>query len=86
MFYAWLYNCQNPVEKLEAGIISIRSISGGFITLQIKDINNIQDNFDEFQDHVINLISEISDSNTPFIQTEDTNQCTWCDFKSICNR
>ncbi len=86
MFYAWLYNCQNPVEKLEAGIISIRSISGGFITLQIKDINNIQDNFEEFQDHVINLISEISDSNTPFIQTEDTNQCTWCDFKSICNR
>lgn len=86
MFYAWLYNCQNPVEKLDAGIISIRSISEGFITLQIKDINNIQDNFEEFQEYLINLIIEISDSNTPFMQTEDTNQCTWCDFKSICNR
>ena len=86
VYYAWLYNQQQPIEKLEAGIISLRSISEGFISLKIKSINRIQDYFDKFTESILKLVNEIIDPHIPFTQTKDPTQCAWCDYKSICNR
>ena len=86
IFYAWLYHHQNPITKLETGIISLRSISNGFIPLKLKEYDNIQDYFDDFSKSLIKLVTDISDTNLPFTQTDDTSRCEWCDFKSICNR
>lgn len=86
IYYAWLYNQQHPIEKLEAGIISLRSISEGFITLKIKDVSRIQDYFNEFTQSILKLVSEILDPDVPFTQTTDSSQCAWCDYKTICNR
>jgi len=87
LFYAWLYYRQEQsTKKIETGIISLRSISNGFIPLIIRDLDNIQDYFDEFTISIENLVNKISDTNIPFSQTDDRTRCTWCDYKSICNR
>lgn len=86
IYYAWLFNRQQPAEKLETGIISLRSISEGFISLNLKDVHKIQDYFSEFTELIMKLISEITNPDTPFAQTNDTKRCTWCDYKPICNR
>ena len=86
VFYAWLYHRNNPNSKIETGIISLRNISNGFIPLKIHNLENIQDYFDEFTSLIVNIIKEISDINIPFLQTDDEARCTWCDYKSICNK
>jgi len=86
LFYAWLYYRQNPNSKIETGIISLRSISNGFIPLKIQDVDNIQDYFGEFTKLIENIVKDISDINIPFSQTDDITRCTWCDYKSVCNR
>ena len=85
IFYAWLFNREHPVENLETGIISLRSMSAGFINLKLREFDKIQDYFDEFTTSILSLVSDITDTNKPFIQTDDTTRCTWCDYKSICN-
>ena len=32
------------------------------------------------------LLSEIFDQKTPFVQTEDKKSCEYCDFKGVCRR
>ena len=86
IYYAWLYSQQHPDEKLETGIISLRNLSNGFIPLILKDIPNVSDFFMEFTASILKLVDEILDVEEPFTQTNDTTQCEWCDFKSICNR
>ncbi len=86
VFYAWLYYQQQSIKRLEAGIISLRNISQGFISLKFKDIDSIQDYFQEFTESILELINEITDPHLPFTQTNDLSQCTWCNYKSICNR
>lgn len=86
LFYAWLYYKEHPKSKIETGIISLRSISNGFIPLKISGFDNISDYLDNFTHSVISLVKNISDEGTPFIQTDDAKRCTWCDYKSICNR
>lgn len=86
IYYAWLFNQIQPSDKLEAGVISLRSISAGFISLKLQGIEKIQDFFMEFERSMLELVSKILDKNTPFTQTNDSFQCLWCDFKSICNR
>ena len=86
IYYAWLYNQKEHIEKLEAGIISLRSLSEGFISLKIQGINRIQDYFSEFTNSLLKLVGKILDPQSPFTQTPDSSQCSWCDYKSICNR
>ena len=86
IFYAWLYSQQQPNEKLETGIISLRNLSNGFIPLIINGVPNINDFFTEFTASILKLVDEILNNKEPFRQTNDTTQCEWCDFKSICNR
>ena len=86
LFYAWLYQQQHPCNKIEAGIMSLRSKSAGFIPLVISEFENFKDCFDEFTNSVLDLVEQILDANTLFSQTEDKSRCTWCDYKTICNR
>ena len=86
IFYAWLYYRNHPKSKIETGIISLRSMSNGYITLKITDSDNIIDYLDDFTDSIMSLVNNISDKSTAFIQTDDIKRCTWCDYKDICNR
>ena len=41
---------------------------------------------EEFESKVKDTLCEMFDRKIPFRQCEDTNTCTYCDFKSICGR
>ncbi len=49
-------------------------------------INNYFDVAEEFDASLDQLLSEIFLSDTPFTQTEDTNQCLICPYAEICHR
>ncbi len=86
IYYAWLANKNYPTEKLESGIVSIRNISNGFIPVLLKQHNDISEFFTEFEENIIKITSDILNKETTFTKTQDKNQCTWCDYKSVCNR
>lgn len=85
LYYAWLYNMAHPKANIETGIISMRSLSNGFMPLSLKEFSNISDYFKEFEESVLELIDEINNGSLPFVQTDDVERCKYCDFKSICN-
>lgn len=41
---------------------------------------------DEFRHRLQSLLQEIFDPNEPFVQTEQTRQCEYCDFRRLCRR
>ena len=41
---------------------------------------------DEFEKKLAELINEIKNPDMPFKQTEDLDNCTYCEFKVMCNR
>jgi CRISPR/Cas system-associated exonuclease Cas4 (RecB family) len=41
---------------------------------------------DEFEQNLIGLLNDLLDKEVPFKQTEDTDRCKYCDFKTICGR
>lgn len=86
IFYAWLYSRNIPDAKLQTGIISLRSLSEGYIKLNLTDYDNVVDYFPEFTESLLKLVTEISDPLISFTQTNNTERCEWCDYKSICNR
>lgn len=49
-------------------------------------VNNFAFFEDEFRERLQVLLEEIFDKNEPFTQTEERKKCSYCDFKSICNR
>ena len=40
----------------------------------------------EFENELTTILNELFDFSTPFKQTEDSDACTFCDFKTICRR
>ena len=40
----------------------------------------------EFENELTTVLDELFDFSTPFKQTEDSDACTFCDFKTICRR
>ncbi|ADV44474.1 PD-(D/E)XK nuclease family protein [Bacteroides helcogenes] len=49
-------------------------------------ISNFALHEDEFRERLQTLLREIYSRETPFDQTEDTKQCEFCDFRSLCKR
>ena len=50
---------------------------------EITDINPLREEFTERLDH---LLSEMFSPTTTFTQTACEEHCTYCPFKTICNR
>ncbi len=86
MYYAWLYNLKYSNSNIEAGIISMRSMSHGFIPLILKEFQDISEYFQIFGESVHTLVDEISNTNIPFRQTDKIERCKFCDYSTICNR
>ncbi len=86
LFYTYLFQKNNPsTQQIVPGIFSMRAISSGFITASLPE--GADDNLiPEFEKVLTEIISEIFDPQSPFIQTENKDACNWCDYKGICNR
>ncbi|NVO21624.1 MAG: PD-(D/E)XK nuclease family protein [Bacteroidetes bacterium] len=90
--YAWLYRCSKdtaPISsvKLISGIISMRLSSRYLINATIGKIEEIDDQvLLTFESLLGRIISDIVDSEKPFVQTDNLDVCKNCAYQSICNR
>ncbi len=87
-FYAWLYHKQTSIdESIYPGIYSLKKLSEGFIKLKTPDGNNLnKENYKNFEELLLNLAEEIFDKNINFTQTQDVKLCSYCNYKTICNK
>ena len=69
---ARLFNCMYPVPKLGKGGVAQTQVSAAF--------------WDIVKEKLSALLSEMADPAIPFRRTEDTKQCGYCDFRTICGR
>ena len=84
--YGWLYNKNNPaITSLQAGLISLRSAAGQIVNVAYND-EDLLSWMSEFEDGLKQLLKQIFLDEEPFSQTRNTNHCTYCDFKNLCNR
>ncbi len=84
--YGWLFKQNFPETKnLSVGLFSLRNLSEGFISPAALSENPDSWHLD-FEATLKTLLTEIFDGNKSFCQTADTANCTYCDFKTICNK
>lgn len=72
-------------HPLKAGIFKLRSFDDGIDWL--NDGEKITDEqLNDFQELLAIKIAELLNPTIPFVQTNDLQQCTYCDYKGICSR
>ena len=89
LMYAYLYSKKNKTENLNAGIITFRSLSKGFMPVCCPGSNNnIIDEaaIGKFEEILFSIISSVFNTDIPFVQTEDAETCRNCPFAGICIR
>ncbi|MGB5429429.1 PD-(D/E)XK nuclease family protein [Eudoraea sp.] len=77
--YSFMYQIINPIEKMNAGIISFKNLGSGpfyFSTKNSrntsnKDFNITKETLDLFREQLIKLIQEIANPDVPFMAKED---------------
>lgn len=88
--YAFLYLRNFPdTPQVQSGIYYLRDLTEGLKLLQTG--SQLSDSLDyeslyAFEGQIHNLLEEIFDPETPFAQTEDTDQCRICAYQTICAR
>lgn len=84
----YTYLVQNNVRDIDisfnmAGVYKLLRTSSGIIPLTIKDGNCSEQDIKAILDSIVN---EIFNTEIQFHQTTDTNACTYCIFKDLCER
>lgn len=87
LLYSYIYLKSKPQKQISPTIISLRKLNGDAMNIALNEKSILAtEDLNEFEDYLTRLLSEILDPNTPFSQTSDTDTCSYCDFKVICNR
>jgi hypothetical protein len=89
LLYAFLYytNHEGMDKKIESGNITLRKISSGFMKVRLPGEQEIDaGSMKMFEENLKSLLEKILDPETPFTQTEDSENCTHCLFTTICTR
>lgn len=89
MTYLWLAG-NSPefsvhASRIQAGIISFRSLKDGFLFLELPD-GGQQDILEQFQEQLHMLFRELYNPDIPFTQTTEKEHCIQCAFKRICHK
>ena len=87
-FYSLLLkNKINKVEKIEPGLMNIRDINRNNFSINIsidnKKVYDINPLLDEYEELLINKLSEIFDVNQPFEENEDKDSYIYCAYKNL---
>lgn len=89
LLYCLLYNEENVSPHLYF-VRTFKKDPGKDTALLYEPTKTAIVNFDrfkkEFKQSFDKLILEIFDETKDFVQTEDENQCSYCNFKNICKR
>ncbi|MEA3505279.1 MAG: PD-(D/E)XK nuclease family protein [Bacteroidota bacterium] len=87
MMYAWFYKDKIDTVELEPSIITFRNLKNGALTLSpLKEKSISKEIIEQFEENFVLWISEILDTNKPFVQTQKEDNCKFCNFKNTCNR
>ena len=87
-FQAYLYavlvrpHVQKPIK---VGITTLKSLREG--TQWLKGGETLDDaEIEAFSERLQELVQEIYDVSVPFIQTDDLERCSYCEFTRVCKR
>lgn len=90
--YAWMFSKMQAQESAEvddiiSGIISLRFASKYLIPSNVdkREVLNKGD-LKEFEEVLESLLLEIFDQDTPFVQTDNLENCKYCPYQTMCNR
>ena len=90
LIYKYLYMKSDKYKEnqvVEPGIFGLRKLSKGLFQLSNKTTSFKEDTLiEDCESMFISLFSEILDKDTPFKQTEKTENCKYCDFLELCKR
>ncbi|RLD57129.1 MAG: hypothetical protein DRJ05_10220, partial [Bacteroidetes bacterium] len=89
LFYAYVFakNQSDANKQVQAGIISFRNLSSGFMPVKTLGGVEIDDGvLTEFENVLQALTGELLDKKVPFSQTPNPDHCVYCPFVGICNR
>ena len=93
LMYAYLFS-ENKSEMnlsagqfMESGIASLRKFKDGLLKVTIDGRSQLmKDDVKAVKEVLQTILSRLFNKDEPFAQTEDTDTCKYCTFKSICNR
>jgi ATP-dependent helicase/nuclease subunit B len=89
LMYALLYRQSGKENKLglQAGIIPVRKKKQAFLALSFNKKDQVDDEaIAAFQAVLKDTLTDLYDTGKPFDQTSNLKNCTYCTFKTICNR
>ncbi len=89
LFYAYVFmkNHRMDNKQVQAGVVSFRNLSAGFMPVKTPGGVEIDDDMlTEFENVLQTLTGELLDKKMPFSQTLNPDHCVYCPFVSICNR
>jgi hypothetical protein len=74
--------------ELEPGIISFRNFSGKLISssLEFSEGESVESFLKESEEVVSFWVNKLVSTDSVFEKTVNMDQCTYCDFTSICHR
>ena len=91
LLYAMILNRNEGLESMPTLYFASKMLSDDY-SPKILDKQNgehvecYSSYAEEFENELTAVLDELFDFSTPFKQTEDSDACTFCDFKTICRR
>lgn len=92
LFYAWVYARRKKEEglQLQPGLINRKEIfkekfEYGLV-MDKHPLKDVTPFLPEFENHLVQLLTELFDPRQPFDQTTDEKKCGYCPYKEICGR
>lgn len=88
LMYAWLYSkTKGNSLPIVSGIVSFRKLSSGLLKVETPEGNVVvAETLRNFEIELTKLLETLFDEEKEFTQTEDVDDCVYCDFKGICRR
>ncbi|MGH2575692.1 MAG: PD-(D/E)XK nuclease family protein [Ignavibacteria bacterium] len=83
-FYAYTYKEDNPQADIKMGIYYLRNMEDGISFLDEEAVTS--EELSNFEEGLKKKLSELFDTEIPFVQTEHIDRCKWCPYNSICYR
>ena len=72
------------------GLLNIREMNNRNFSINIfinnKKVNDINDHLQDFEKLLKDKLNQIFDINSPFIETDDKENCKFCSYKKLCSK
>lgn len=93
LFYTIVYEKAKNVQKVEPHLYTVKDFSGGTVfakkikadNFELRD-ENLADFKEQFELKLKEKLNELFDTSVPFRQTTNTDACTYCTFKGVCQK